>query len=100
MDQLFNLLGLAKRAGKIVLGQTTLDAILKKKVHLLFIANDASDNTIKRYTDKANSYKIAYSLEFNSEYLSNAIGSYNNMVIGITDVGFADRFKELLRKRV
>lgn len=43
-----NLLGLAARARKIVSGDELITAISKKKVSLVLVASDASDNTKKK----------------------------------------------------
>ena len=52
MDKIFNLIGLATRARKIISGEELMDAIRKKKVSLVIVASDASENTRKRYSDK------------------------------------------------
>ena len=88
-----NLLGIANKANKIVVGPKVLIDI--KSIRFIFIANDSSLNSQKKYKDKCAFYKIKYSLEFSSEELSIAIGQVNRNVIGITDLGFSKKFVEL-----
>ena len=64
MNKVLSLLGLAKRAGKVIVGT---DAVISK-----LQVNDL--HLIKSFT---------------SDEISNAIGSNNNKVIGISDPGFA-----------
>lgn len=93
----FNLLGLASRAKKIVTGDMLLPAIQSKRVSLVLIASDASENTKKKYSDKCSYYGINfYSIE-DSETLNRAIGKNNRMVIGVDDKGFAQKMFEYLK---
>lgn len=94
------MIGIANRSRKVVLGETCLVNIQSKKCKYVFIAKDASDNTKKKYIDKCEFYRIPYNQDFSSDYLSSAIGSYNRMVLGIVDDGFAKKIKELVGKKV
>ena len=49
-----NMLGLANAARALVNGETLIKSISANKVELVLIANDASDNTKKKITDKYN----------------------------------------------
>ena len=54
MDKILNNLGLCLRAGKLVHGtDAVVEGIKCGKVLYVFLANDASANTIKKITDKA-----------------------------------------------
>ena len=88
MDKIFNLIGLATRARKIISGEELMDAIRKKKVSLVILASDASENTRKRYSDKCSFYGIDLITVENSFKLNQAIGKANRMAIGINDEGF------------
>ena len=93
INKTLNLLGLANKAKRIVVGPKVLIDI--KLIKFMFIANDSSLNSQKKYKDKCLFYKINYSLDYTSEQLSTAIGQVNRNVIGITDHGFAKKFVEL-----
>ena len=96
MQEVLKLLGLATRAKKVVTGEDfCLEAIRKNQVKYLFLASDAGINTTKRITDKASFYNVPLDKGFTTEELSGAIGKNNRKVIGILDVGFAKKIKEI-----
>lgn len=84
-----NALALANRAGKVVSGDRVLPAIRNNSAKLVLIANEASDNTKKRYNDKSNFYKVPVVEVSSFELLSKAIGKHNRMYVAITDQNFA-----------
>lgn len=93
-----NLLGIAMRAGKIISGEElTLNSIRKQTTKIVFVANDASENTIKKIQDKSSYYKIPCVTDFSQLELSQAIGR-NRMIVGVCDVGFGKKLQELLSK--
>lgn len=95
-EKALNLLGLAMRAGKLITGEElTLKDIRVQKVQLVFVANDASENTQKKIKDKSLYYEVPCFACFTSAELSQAIGK-NRMVVGVKDPGFAKKMKELL----
>jgi ribosomal protein L7Ae-like RNA K-turn-binding protein len=55
----FSNLGLAMRAGKLATGEeAVLNAIRSGDAKLVILAEDASENTRKKYNDKCNSYEV------------------------------------------
>ena len=86
MDKSLSTIGLAYRAGKIVLGEEVLNQI--SKIKLLIIASDISMKSRERFLKKCNFYNIEYIDSFNCEELSKTLGKNTIKVIGITDVGF------------
>lgn len=88
-----SLLGLAMRARKIVTGDVLLKNIRQKKVYFVLIAEDASDNTKKKYVDKCTYYQIDYQIHGQIEDISRAIGKENRVALGILDKGFANKIK-------
>lgn len=97
MNKLLNMLGLCQRARKLISGETLIEGIKNRKVHLVIICNDASENTKKKIIDKCNYYNINYSINLTNDELNQAIGSNNRMAIGIIDVGFSKKIEELLK---
>lgn len=86
----YNLLGLAKRAGKIVAGEElVIQSIRSKKSFLILITEDASENTFKKVTDKCRTYGIDWIRFGTGEKLGHAMGKERRVVIGIMDKGFA-----------
>ena len=96
MHEVLKLLGLATRAKKVISGEEfCLEAIRKSQIKYLFLASDAGVNTTKRITDKASFYNVMVDTSFTSAELSGAIGKNNRKVIGVIDIGFAKKMKEI-----
>ena len=58
-DKLINAFGLAKRAGKCVMGtEMCVENIRNKKAKLVIAASDLSDNTIKRLSDSCSYHGV------------------------------------------
>lgn len=98
-DKIYSLLGLATRAGKVVSGDdSTLLDMKKGRVNLVIVASDASDNTKKLFNDKC-SYRKIDVLHFSTKLnLGSAIGKGYRAVIGIKDINFSSKIKELIEK--
>lgn len=91
-----SLLGLASRARKISCGDVLLKDIRSQQVFLVIIAQDASENTKKKYTDKCSYYGRDVLIDGTIDDLSAAIGKSNRVAVGIKDKGFADKIKSKL----
>src|SRR5699024_3241825 len=90
-QKLLNLLGLARRAGKLVTGEAlVLDAIRSGKVSLVFCGSDGGQTSKKKFTDKTTSYNVASSTTLSRQELADATGLART-VIGIADQGFAKK---------
>lgn len=85
-DKILSLLGLIKRANRLILGEAILNQF--KNVKFLFIASDASEKSKERYLKKCNYYNVPYNLSFTTDELSHALGKNNVKVIGVVDDGF------------
>lgn len=91
-----NLLGMATRAGKLVSGDgLTLTEIRNNNAKLVFVASDASPNTLKKFKDKCSYYKVPCIDQFTQIELSHAIGR-SRTIVGVCDTGFAKKLQELL----
>src|SRR5690554_4536629 len=96
----YQFLGLAYRAGKCITGEERIiSAIQCKKVHLVIVATDASENTKKRYADKCRFYRIFYLEIGTSAELSHAIGKIHRVAVGIRDRGFAKGLWSKIEKK-
>lgn len=96
-QQLSNLIGLAKRAGKVISGEElVIKAIQNGKARLVILASDAASNLNKRITDKSTYYEIPVSQLFTEIELSHAIGQ-NRKVIALVDDGFAKKMESLMK---
>lgn len=84
------------REQKICSGDVLLKDIRSKSVSLVIIAENASDNSKKKWSDKCTYYKIDYRIIGTSDELSHAVGKDNRVAVGIKDKGFADKIKSKL----
>jgi len=97
MDKIHSLLGLAMRAGKLGSGEDATMLDLKKgKLNLIIVAGDASNNTKKLFNDKS-SYRKVNCVEISTKSgLGISIGKDSRAVIGIKDIGFANKIIQLM----
>ena len=99
MNKCLNTLGICKCAGKISYGETLLKDIKNKKVCLVVVANNASDNSKKKIIDKCSFYKCEYLICLDKESMTKAIGRVDLVsAVGIKDCNLSKKFKENLER--
>ena len=98
MDKLLNLIGLAKKAGKLELGEEPVGAAARaKQARLLLLASDAADNTCRRAKHFSEAGEcVCLSLEATKEALGKALGRTSCAMLAITDIGFAEAIAKKL----
>lgn len=90
-NKVFSLLGIAMRGHNLVSGELqTLNAIKNGSAMLVIIAEDASDNTRKLFTDKCSFYNVPVRVYGEKEELGRAIGRDLRSSLGVCDAGLAD----------
>jgi ribosomal protein L7Ae-like RNA K-turn-binding protein len=95
--KIFQWLGLAFRAGKVVHGEEgAIKSIRSKQARLVLIASDASESTLKKITDKCSFYNVPLKVAMPREDLGRAIGKPERVTVAITDQGFAKRILDLM----
>lgn len=100
MDKVLSYLGLAKKAGKLNSGEfLTESAVCKEKAHLVIVAEDASDNTKKKFSDKCTFYKTPIKFYKTKMELGNAIGSSPKASMVVLDEGFSKAILKVLNER-
>lgn len=96
-DQILNFLGLAMRAGKVKSGESViLNDIKTKKIKLVIVATDASENTFKVMKDKCKSNHIPIRCFGTRADLGGALGKGERVNIGVTDNGFAKKLLSMI----
>jgi len=96
-DKALALLSIAAKAGKIVSGGFMCEkAIQEGTACLIIIAEDASGNTRKKFTDKSTFYNVPCRVAGTSEVLGHRIGKQNRMVVAVTDEGLAEQITNKL----
>ncbi len=96
-DKLLSLLGLCRRAGKLVLGNDpVIDSINLKKAKLVIVASDCSKNTAKGVLSTAHRNNVkAHIVSHTKDDISLAVGKYT-AVLSICDQGFAKKADTLI----
>jgi ribosomal protein L7Ae-like RNA K-turn-binding protein len=96
-SKVMQLLGLAQRAGQVVVGgEPVLDQLRTRRICFLFLAKDAGANTAKKVRDKCAFYNIAVNESFDRLELGRACGRSSIVVVAVADPGFATKFQQYL----
>lgn len=97
--KLLSLLGLTRRAGKIITGdEACMKSVRSGKARLIIVAEDASDNTKKKYGDKCAHYNTKLIVTGDRVSLGAAIGRPEQVVMAIEDEGFASGIRKCMEK--
>ena len=92
MNNILQLLGLAYKGKRIIIGDDILTSLRQnKKLSLIIIASDVSENTLKRFKDKANFYKVDYAILFTKEELGQSLGKDYVSAVGICDKNLKEK---------
>ena len=92
-----SLFSLSSRAGLLVTGEESAEKLLKSgDAKLVIIAEDASDNTKKKFVNKCFFYQKPVRVFGERAMLSKCAGKYNRTVFVVTDNGFAARLQALM----
>lgn len=99
-SKILSLLGIAMRGRNLVSGEfQTLEAIRKGSAMLVIIAEDASNNTKKLFTDKCAYYHVPLEYYGTGEQLGRAIGKDFRSSLGVCDAGLADAIVKQLKEK-
>jgi ribosomal protein L7Ae-like RNA K-turn-binding protein len=94
-NKLLTMLGFAQKSGNLVTGENTVEMYLpRKKISLVIITTDASENTRQRFISMSERFQVPYIIWGDREILSHAIGKYNRAVYGVTNKKFS---REILK---
>lgn len=100
-NNIYGLLGISAKAGKLVSGMdATVDNIKRGRVKLIILAEEASEKTKKEmnyYSEKNNIKLIVYG---NIDENSHAIGKKNRAIIAILDDGLANSILKEIEREV
>lgn len=89
-NKVYGMLGLAARGRNLVSGEfATEKAIKDGKAMLVIVAEDASDNTKKRFGDKCSYYEVPINTYGTKEELGRAIGTAERSSIALLNEGLA-----------
>ena len=97
-ENVLNLLGLAKKAGRLELGEEPVGASCRaRKARLVILASDAADNTVRRAEHFAEAGgTICVTAPFSKDEMGAATGRSSCAMIAMTDAGLAASFLKKL----
>jgi ribosomal protein L7Ae-like RNA K-turn-binding protein len=96
--KVFNLIGLATKSRHVVSGEfSTEKAVKERKAALVIVAEDASDNTKKLFTNMCTYYKVPICLFGEKEELGHAMGKEFRASLAVLDRGLADAIDKQLK---
>lgn len=99
VDRVFSMISLSAKAGKVVGGEFSVETAVKnRKALLVIIANDASDNTKKKFSDKCKYYNVPVRMYGSREELGLYTGKGFRAVLAICDENFAKSISEKIDK--
>ena len=96
-DKVLSMLGLAARSRNVVSGGfATEQAVKCGKASLVIIAEDASGNTRKKYSNMCGFYEVPCAFHGTKAVLGHSMGKEERSVLAVTDEGFADSIRKHL----
>ena len=96
-DRVLSMLGLATRSGNVASGGfATEEAVKRRKAYLVIIAEDASDNTKKKFRNMCGFHKVPCEYYSVKETLGHAIGKEERSCLAVKDEGFANSIRKHL----
>lgn len=90
-NPILHLLGLAKRAGKLEIGEEPVGAVARaKQAKLILLANDVSPNTNRRAATFGQAGNVLHlTLPFTKDEIGMSLGRSSIAMLALTDAGFA-----------
>lgn len=96
-DRVLALVGLATKAGKTAGGEFMTERETKSgRAALVIVAEDASDNTKKKFRDMCEFYEVPIYFYGDKDTLGHAMGKEFRASLAILDEGFAKGIQKLL----
>ena len=89
-NKILSYMGFAAKARKLVTGYNTCVYMMeKKKIRLLILAEDLSENSRKKMVSAAEKHRVPCKIYGSREQLSRITGNADKGIFGITDDNFA-----------
>ena len=92
MDKFLSMIGLAKKAGRLEVGEEPVGAAARARdARLIVVASDAAENTVRRVRHFADAGQCLWvKIPAAKDELGRAVGRSSCAMVAITDVGFAE----------
>lgn len=95
--KVFNLIGLATKAGNVVSGEfSTEKAVKNGRASLVLVSMEASDNTRKMFTNMCTYYQVPIYFFGRKDELGHAMGKEMRASLAVLDQGFAKAIVKLM----
>ena len=96
-DRVLSMLGIAAKGRNVVSGEfATEKAVKTGKAYLVIVAEEASDNTKKMFTNMCEFYEVHIAFYGDKDALGHAIGRQMRASLAVTDAGLANGILKLL----
>ena len=96
-DKVLSLISLAMKAGKIVSGEFSTEKEVKSgRASAVVVAEDASDNTKKKFQNMCDFYQVPIYFYADKDTLGHAMGKQFRASLAILDEGFAKGMKKAM----
>ncbi|MBP3338121.1 MAG: ribosomal L7Ae/L30e/S12e/Gadd45 family protein [Lachnospiraceae bacterium] len=90
-DRAMSMMSMAAKAGKIVSGEFMVEKTVKEgKVYLVIVSEEASANTVKKFSNMCFFYKVPMYIYGTKDSLGHNIGREARASVAVTDEGFAN----------
>ena len=94
-DKALGLVGIATKARKVVSGEFMTESSVKSgDAMIVLVAEDASDNTKKKYTNMCEFYNVPIRIYGTKDELGHAMGKEFRASLAVTDKGLAKAVME------
>lgn len=95
--RVWGMISLAQKAGAVASGEgRAQDSIRGGEASLIVVSQDASDNTLKKFSNMGEYRNIPVVVMSDRYELGHAIGKKFAVVLAICDNGFSDNIKKIL----
>ena len=100
-NKIFSLIGIATKAGKTVSGEFSVERAVKDgKAVVVVVAEEASDNTKKMFTNMCNFYDVPLYIYGTKDELGKAMGKQMRASMAITDEGLGRALEKQIKSEV
>lgn len=97
MSRALSMISLATKAGKTKSGEfMTEKEVREGNAHLVIVADDASDNTKKKFQNMCDFYRVPIYFYGDKDTLGHAMGKEFRASLAVTDAGFAKGIRKHL----
>lgn len=98
-DKFLQFLGLIKRAGKLIEGYNKCEEIIsKKKLYLVIISGDCSENTKRKFINYCFKYNVLFVQNYSKETLGALLGRKEVNVLGVADKNMSLQLLKLYKE--